>query len=186
MVAVTSGEEGSTNTEVVFADLDDGRVLHRVEVPAGNVRANFSPDGRWYAYGGSDGTVGVIDVATGEHHGSGTPLHQGQVAWVTFSPDGETLASVGFDGRVVLSDSATARPRASFQPGPANLDVNMTYGDDGRTIVLAYVDGSVLTFDTDPASWEAHACAVAGRNLTEQEWRDAFGDRPYHETCPDS
>ena len=27
------------------------------------------------------------------------------------------------------------------------------------------------------------ACRVAGRNLTETEWRDAFGDRPYRETC---
>ena len=185
VVAVTSSEDDHrTGTEVVFADLDDGRVLHRVEVPAWGIRANFSADGRWYAYGGFDGTVGVIDVATGQHHGSGTPLHHGPVSWVTFSPDGETLASVGFDGRVVLSDPATATPRASFQPGGANLDVMITYAEDGHTIVLAYLDGSVVTYDTDPAAWEAHACAVAGRNLTEQEWRDAFGDRAYHRTCP--
>ena len=186
VVAVTSSEEDhQTGTEVVFADLDDGRVLHRVEVPTRDVRANFSTDGRWYAFGGSDGTVGVIDVATGEHHGSGTPLHQGQVAWVTFSPDGETLASVGFDGRVVLSDSATATPRASFQPGPANLDVKMTYSDDGRTVVLAYVDGSVMTYDTDPRPGEAHA-SCRGRPATSPTRSGAIasGDRPYRETCP--
>ena len=171
---------------MVFADLDDGRVLHRVEVPAGDVRANFSPDGRWYAYGGSDGTVGVIDVATGEHHGSGAPLHQGprSVGHVLARRRDARQRRLRRPGRALRS--ATATPRASFQPGPPNLDVNMTYDEDGRTIVLAYHDGSVLTFDTDPAAWEEHACAVAGRNLTEQEWRDAFGDRPYRETCPDS
>ncbi len=28
-----------------------------------------------------------------------------------------------------------------------------------------------------------YACAVAGRDLTEQEWRDAFGDLAYRSTC---
>ena len=171
LVAVTSGEDGSTNTEVVFADLDDGRVLRRFEIPGSGVRASFSPDGRRYAYGASDGTVGVIDVATGERSGSSAPLHQGPTNWVTFSPDGETLVSIGFDGQVVLADAATATPRARARPGPPNLLGRMVYDEDGHTVVVAYQDGSVLTFDTDPAAWEAHACAVAGRNLTEQEWR---------------
>ena len=117
-MAVTSGEEDErTNTEVVFADLDDGRVLHRLEIPGSGVQANFSPDGRRYAYGASDGTVGVIDVASGERFGSVAPLHQGPTSWVTFSPDGATLASIGFDGQMVLADAATATPRARVQPG---------------------------------------------------------------------
>lgn len=28
------------------------------------------------------------------------------------------------------------------------------------------------------------ACRTAGRNLTPQEWQEAFGDQPYHKTCP--
>jgi hypothetical protein len=28
-----------------------------------------------------------------------------------------------------------------------------------------------------------HACRVAGCDLTEQEWRDAFGDRTHRDTC---
>ena len=40
------------------------------------------------------------------------------------------------------------------------------------------------SYDTDPDAWIAHACAVAGRNLTADEWRDAFGDRSYRKTCP--
>ncbi len=38
--------------------------------------------------------------------------------------------------------------------------------------------------DTRPERWVEVACAIAGRNLTEVEWSDAFGDRPYRETCP--
>jgi WD40 repeat protein len=184
-VAVTSSAvDERTDTEVVFADLDDGRILHRMQIPGWGVRANFSPDGRRYAYGAFDGTVGVIDVASGDRSGSSAPLHQGPTTWVTFSPDGATLASIGFDGQMVLADAATATPRARAQPGRPNLRGMIAYREDGHTIVVAYQDGSVLTFDTDPAAWEDHACAVAGRNLTDEEWRDAFGDRPYRETCP--
>ncbi len=38
--------------------------------------------------------------------------------------------------------------------------------------------------DTRPEHWIEVACAIAGRNLTEDEWSDAFDDRPYRETCP--
>ena len=170
---------------MVFADLDEGSVLHRLQSPW-ELRANFSPDGRRYAYGGFDGTLGVVDVASGEHVESADPVHHGPAAWVTFSPDGATLASMGYDGQLVLSDAATLIPLARMDVGRSNLDVRARYHEDGHTIVIAYEDGSVVSYDTDPDAWEQHACAVAGRNLTENEWHDAFGDRPYRETCPTS
>ncbi len=181
-VTLEGGDVG-TGTEVVFADLDEGSVLHRLQSPTG-LRANFSPDGRVYAYGGFDGTLGVVDVATGKPVESVDPVHHGPTAWVTFSPDSATLASMGFDGQLVLSDAATLIPLARMDVGPSNLDMRARYDEDGHTIVIAYEDGSVVSYDTDPAAWEQHACAVAGRNLTENEWHDAFGDRPYRETCP--
>ena len=30
----------------------------------------------------------------------------------------------------------------------------------------------------------AHACQVARRNLSDEEWRSVFGSEPYRETCP--
>jgi WD40 repeat protein/DNA-binding SARP family transcriptional activator len=170
-------------TDVVFADLDDGRILHRVQIPSWGPRANFSPDGRFYGYGGFDGRLGVIDVASGKHVGPAEPVHEGPTAGVTFSPDSRTMVSMGFDGHLALSDSTTATPRARVRPGPPNLGATVGYRDD-HTLVVAYEDGSIITFETDATAWEEHACAVAGRNLTPEEWRDAFGDRPYRETCP--
>jgi hypothetical protein len=32
----------------------------------------------------------------------------------------------------------------------------------------------VISFDTNPTAWEQHACTVAGHNLTNDEWHDAF------------
>jgi hypothetical protein len=57
---------------------------------------------------------------------------------------------------------------------------------DGHTVVIATPDGGIHTWDTRPSTWMEFACTVAGRNLTTDEWSDAFGDRPYSETCPTS
>ena len=35
----------------------------------------------------------------------------------------------------------------------------------------------------DPAAWMERACQVAGRVLTEQEWRNLLGARPYAPAC---
>ena len=51
------------------------------------------------------------------------------------------------------------------------------------TAMLLARDGAVYTWDTLPESWVAAACAIAGRNLTEEEWRDAFG--PQRLVLPD-
>jgi hypothetical protein len=105
---------------------------------------------------------------------------------VTFSPDSQTLVIVGFDGQVSLSDATEVVPFARVQPGEPNLRSTATYLDDGHTLVLAYEDGSVLSLETDPVAWQAHACAVDGRNFTRDEWAAAFPDRDYRETCVQS
>ena len=126
----------------------------------------------------------MIEVATGKEVArTRDPIHDGPVSWVTFSPESQTLVSVGFDGRVSLSNPTEVVPFARVQPGEPNLRSKATHLDDGHTLVLAYEDGSVLSLETDPAAWEAHACAVAGRNFTRAEWKDAFPDRDYHVTC---
>jgi WD40 repeat protein len=183
--AVTSSPpDTAAGTEVVFGDLDGERVERRVHIPSWGPRANFSPDGARYAVGGFDGRLGVIEVDSGELVGPRDPVHSGPIAWVTFSPDGTTLASMGFDGDLALSSATSARARARVQPGPANRHASVAFHPDGHTAVVGYRDGTVLAYETDPRAWVAHACRVAGRNLTADEWRDAFGDEPRRETCP--
>ncbi len=55
---------------------------------------------------------------------------------------------------------------------------------DGHTVLISSVDGAISTWDTSAERAIEFACQVAGRNLTKDEWRDAFGSRPYRETCP--
>jgi WD40 repeat protein len=186
MLAVMTRPRLRDREEIVFADLDERRVVRRVDPPFAVGFSSFSPDGSALAIGGLDGRLGIIDVASGAFIGPEDPVHSGPVAAVAFSPDGETLASLGGDGELVLVDAATAAPRARIQPGPINLLASVGFHPDGDSVLLAYEDGSAIEVATDPDMWIEHACRVAGRNLTETEWRDAFGDRPFHETCPTS
>ena len=57
---------------------------------------------------------------------------------------------------------------------------------DGHTLLLTAPGGAVYTMDTRLEHWIDVACRIAGRNLTKEEWSDAFDDRPYHETCPEN
>ncbi len=105
---------------------------------------------------------------------------------MTFSPDGKTLASMGFDGDLILSDAATAIPYAHVQPGPANTRGAVGYHPDGHTVLVGYHDGVVIAYETESEAWITEACRIAGRNLNQDEWRDAFGDEPHRATCPAS
>jgi class 3 adenylate cyclase len=44
-------------------------------------------------------------------------------------------------------------------------------------------DETVVSWDLNPASLFARACQLAGRDLTEAEWRQYLPDRPYRRTC---
>jgi hypothetical protein len=50
-------------------------------------------------------------------------------------------------------------------------------------LLIATGEGQVLSFETRLDAWIDRACAIAGRTLTLDEWRDAFGDRPYRPAC---
>jgi WD40 repeat protein/DNA-binding SARP family transcriptional activator/energy-coupling factor transporter ATP-binding protein EcfA2 len=185
VVALTSSERTSERgSAVVFADLDDGRILHRTTYSSWGSRTAFSPDGTRYALGAVDGRLQITDVRTGEVTGGREPVHDGASAWVTFSPDGRTVASLGSDGEVVLADAATGAVRARMRPRQRTASAGaMEFRADGHTLVIAYGDGSMHSYDTAPDAWMAHACAVAGRDLTAEEWAATFGRRPYRPTC---
>jgi hypothetical protein len=69
-------------------------------------------------------------------------------------------------------------------PGRSNTPVTVGFLPDGHTLLISALDGAVYTWDTRVQSWMDHACAIAGRNFSRDEWRDVFPDRPYRRTCP--
>ncbi len=136
----------------------------------------FAPDGTRLAVGWSDGRVEVVDAASGRTLG-GWLAHQNQVYDVAFSPDGRLLATGafngggmgndGFDSGLRLWDAASGRQIADLAYHDAQVDT-VVFSADGRWLISAGADREVLLW---PAwtQWTERACAVAGRDLTEQE-----------------
>ena len=58
-----------------------------------------------------------------------------------------------------------------------------TYFPDGRHVVAAFDSGLGVVWDVDPAAWAAHACRVANRQLTADEWHDVLPERAYRRVC---
>jgi WD40 repeat protein/DNA-binding SARP family transcriptional activator len=171
-----------------LVDLIDGRVLHEgsletERLQAEPLHADFSPDGQRVAISFFD-RVGVLDVETGDWVRAPVDGHEAAVRSVAYAPDGSILASGSRDGRVGLWDGRTGALLGTILPGGPQTETMVEFLPDGHTVLISSANGALYTWDTRLQPWVDHACAVAGRNLTQDEWRDAFGDRSYRRTCP--
>ncbi len=166
-----------------LVDVDTGRVLHEGDVGFIPDPGDFSPDGHRFAVSGLVGDLRVLDVDTGEWVGPPRSGHNGGSWHVAYAPDGAIFASGGWDNTIGLWDGRTGAPLYRLQLG-RHTDARPEFLLDGHTVLISTQDGSVYTWDTRPEIWVKAACAIAGRNLTRNEWRDAFGNRPYRPTCP--
>ena len=79
--------------------------------------------------------------------------------------------------------AGTGERLSTLVPGGPNVWAAVEFQADGHTLLIAGRDGAVRSVDTRLESWIDRACDVAGRNLAEDEWAEAVGDRPYRETC---
>ncbi|MFH9575677.1 trypsin-like peptidase domain-containing protein [Streptomyces sp. NPDC017454] len=147
----------------------------------------FTPDGNTLASGGRDAVARLWDVRT--HRPVATLSgHAGIVGSVVVSPDGQTLATTGNDRTVRLWDLRTHRQLALLT-GHTGVLRSALFAPDGNTLTTSGDDGTVRLWDTDAfndlATLTDQACAIAGRSLTEKEWRRYVPEEvSYHRTCP--
>lgn len=163
-----------------------GEVLAEGEAPIGLNHATYSPDNSMVALTGASGEVVTVDVTSREVRRAPTVAHGDQGLFVRFSPDGAKLVSGAEDGTVSLWDARSLEllGTVSIADGvnpPAAAIPSFVGGND--VVQIAAYDGKVYRWDTRIEHTIAHACAMAGRNLTADEWSQAFGSRPYEKTC---
>ena len=191
VLAVEADPDGT-----VIAVADDGAVL-RVSPGSGAVRrvadAGTLMPGTWDVELNRDGTlllgprpsegddeIGLLDVAGWEE--IGTAAWDGQLGTYDLSPDGTQVATLE-ENQLVLHDGGDgARVAAIDLPSPLP-QARLTYLPDSSGVLLTGVDGRTWTVSTTPASWVARACALAGRDLTREEWEQYFPTRAYRRTC---
>jgi hypothetical protein len=68
-----------------------------------------------------------------------------------------------------------------FEQGPSAA---INFSNAGAEVDICDEFGTGIQINLNPDSWREKACKIAGRNLTQNEWRQFFGDKPYHQTCP--
>jgi WD40 repeat protein/DNA-binding SARP family transcriptional activator len=169
---------------IAAVDLAGGGVLYKRNLGFSAKQADISPDGRLVAVVCESGEVGVLDLESAMWV-KPPELSGDNIVEVAYAPDGATFVGTGRGGTVRLWDGRTNTLLGTARRSQTTWAA-VEFLPDGHTVVIATPDGGLHTWDTRPSTWMEFACTVAGRNLTTDEWSDAFGDRPYSETCPTS
>lgn len=156
----------------------------------------FSADGRALAAAGAAGTVLRWQVpAGGLPQPVGMPLlgDGGPIYSVRFSPDGSTLVDGDAAGDVTLwdvSDPATPRRLGRTQPAGVGSVNAVAVSPGGTWLASGGATGRVTLWDlsalrdlrADPVEL---ACAITGRGLDEDEWRNRIPGLDYQQSCPE-
>jgi WD40 repeat protein len=143
----------------------------------------FSLKGGILVSGGRE-SIGFWESETGRPLGRRLAHHPGEVKSVAVSPDGKLLASASSDNTVLLWDLDTRQPMS--QPISAHRDgvVSVAFSPDGKWLASSAKDGSIIRWEVNTHTWLLRACRVVGRNFTEDERRQFFGDQEPRITCP--
>jgi WD40 repeat protein len=156
----------------------------------------FDPSGRLVAVGGAIGPARVWRVA--DQRPAFPPLagHTGPITGISFDRRGSLLATTTLFGATRLWDAETGRgygDELAASPKPGSLEPNVdlpflglrnAFSPDGKMLATAGVETRAMLWDVDPAVWRRRACAIAGRNLSREEWKLYLPPgTPYRATC---
>jgi WD40 repeat protein/DNA-binding SARP family transcriptional activator len=145
--------------------------------------ARFSPDGRLLAVGSLRGTARVWST---ESWKPVTRVFAGHAGWISnssFSGDRRTLATGSEDGTVRLWDIESEQAIGGPLRGIPKLPAEPYFTADGSRLIANYDSGLAYLWDIRTESLVRHACAVAGRSLTRDEWDEFLPGRDYDPAC---
>ena len=198
-VVLTGGPDNNgfwnrNSTGWALLDLATGQVVSDGEVGYPATWIAYSPDGRHAAISvgtdpesfdatGSSGGLAVVDLRTGELVRPPVMAHSAAVWQLAYSPDGTRILTSSFNGQVGLWEAETGLPLVQVNL-PEPVPVGAEFLDDGQQArIVTWYTGEAFSWDPSAEHAIEVACAIAGRELTQQEWRDNFGDRPYQRVC---
>lgn len=169
---------------MLILDASSGRVLRTIHPSSEPVAVAFSRDGT-LASGSWGGIVTLWDPRTGRALGHPLLAAAAPIGAITFDPTGETFATAGgSSGLARLWTTSTLQQLGSDLPGGQGAWGNVAFTPDGRNLFVVFGDGSAYRWPASVSAWEQHACAVAGRNFTQEEWSRYASGRGYVRTCP--
>jgi len=178
---------GTRNGKLYGFNVSNSSQLSEVNNFGGNpLRAlAFSPGDRYLATGHLDGSVRILSgdgrTVFAELYGPGA-----RVAAVEFSPNGNFLVAASHDGNVYMWNIQNLRnPPLVFTENNGFVvsicfNRNSSYFYSGSVAYPRMVGRPI-----EPEQMARDFCSLTGRNLTQEEWIQYFGDKiPFEETCP--
>ena len=105
----------------------------------------YSPDGRFFAAGLSDGTVRIFDAHTCEPVGQPLEGHMRQVESVAFSPDSRLIASSSGDGKICIWDLASGDALTTIEAD--SWCQSVAFSPDGQQLVSGFMDNTIRVWD---------------------------------------
>jgi len=174
---------GMTSEQAAVWDISSRQKVLFVEKDSIAIQAAFAPDGQSVAFANLDNSMTFRDLVTGNQ--AAPPLQGLAGNEIDVSSDRTELASSGNgNGVVQLWDLTTREKIGGNLPGPTNVTARAAFTPDGNHLIAVYGDGTAILWDVDPTAWEAYACTVAGRGLSQAEWSELLPNEPYQQVCP--
>lgn len=167
---------------VISWDARSGRQLFDRRLSDHATAIAYASDSRTLAVGTENGEALLWSARRGTQ--AAPPLHaaSASVAAMSFSPDSKLLAVSSTDESTTLwNTQSRAQLGGSFPSRPGVITVPV-FEPNGRLLIEYLADAAQWPLDV--GAWERFACQVAGRNLTQTEWRAILPNRPYMRVCP--
>ena len=159
--------------------------IARLAIPATPTAVHFSPDGRLLAIGYPNGRLQLWSTDAGKPVSRLLAGDTGDIYALAISPDNAILATGSSDRTVRLWDIETQQTIGAPLVGPGRGvgAVAPYFTPDGSGLIASYDTGIAYRWDIRPRSLARHACRVAGRRLTRQEWKEFLPGRDYDPAC---
>jgi DNA-binding SARP family transcriptional activator/WD40 repeat protein len=167
--------------KVQVMEISHGRVVATFAEPYASVLSalRFSADGSQLLLAGSRDQL--VDTRTWRLIWDAAGGHAGFTVSLAFGADGQTVLSGGTDGRVLVLDRRSGAVLAGFGPGGSVAVTAYAHGSD---VIVVENFAAIRSFRLDRTAWIERACAIAGRDMTAEEWARLMPGRPRIEVCP--